>query len=238
MLDAQRTATVVSNHNGMYGRLGREDTEQILFEYPQIAMRVKESLTALGDRVRIFLFTALRHIDIFKRCTGKCLMIICFAMHAHSVPADKVLIREDEEANNMLVIQHGLVEVSTLVESRSDQRLVIERLGRGAVINAHAFLVGDRIDFRVKTITKVTYYTISANQFARVSRDFTDFDKTIQALIKSNFDSQKNIIALDYSYGLQDLRFPTREKQRIYNRYPDKERIKRIILETKNAILF
>ena len=109
----------------------------------------------------------------------------------------------------MIIVQSGLLEIETVMDLRTanETRFVIERLGRGSVINALAFLVEDRIDFTIRAATKSVIYMLDPIQFATVSREFEYFDKVITDIIVSNFDVE-NKIALDYTYG-GDIRFVT-----------------------------
>ena len=117
------------------------------------------------------------------------------------------------------------------------QRFVIERLGRGCVINAHAFLVEDVIDFNITCVKKSVIYSLSARNFARISKEFEAFDKNIQKIIVENFTDTDNKIALDYTFGLTEPKFLTYEQNKRY-RESDRKATKIALLKLKNAIYF
>ncbi len=60
----------------------------------------------------------------------------------------------------MFIIESGIVKVVTKFDKRRPDEFVIERLTRGAIINAKAFLIKDDVDTAFICETTVKCYTL------------------------------------------------------------------------------
>ena len=77
----------------------------------------------------------------------------------------------------MYVIQSGIVELTNSLDKKgSNTKFIIERLGRGSVINATAFLLSGRSDYKLRAVGgMVSYYSISSQVFAKIAKRFPSF---------------------------------------------------------------
>ena len=83
-------------------------------------------------------------------------------MERQTFEKGSILCKKDEVADRMFLIQDGIVEIASKYDRRrEDQNFIIERLGRGAIINHRSFLIQDDADtdFLCRTTVSVFYLT-------------------------------------------------------------------------------
>ena len=110
------------------------------------------------------------------------------------------ICKKDEPAEKMFLIQDGIVEVSVPYDRRREgEKFVIERLGRGAIINHSSFMIRDDADTDFVCRTIVSCFTLSNEKLREVERKRQDL--TAQRLaVKRDLYSPLYPLALDYIF--------------------------------------
>ena len=86
---------------------------------------------------------------------------VIYSMERVTYEKDVLLIKKDDVADRMFVIQEGIVEVACSYDRKIDEPFVIERLGRGAIINHRSFMLKDEADTDFKCITTVSAFELT-----------------------------------------------------------------------------
>lgn len=81
---------------------------------------------------------------------------------------DVLLIKKDDVADRMFVIQEGIVEVACSYDSKIEQQFVIERLGRGSIINHRSFMLKDEADTDFKCMTTVSVFVLTLEKLEQI----------------------------------------------------------------------
>lgn len=96
------------------------------------------------------------------------------------------------------MIQSGVVENVTTVGTKNIPFL-IERLGRGAIINYRSFMVNDEVDTDYRCKGKVSYFTLPLDQFLKFKEKRSDIKKVFLK-VEAEVLLMENEIALDYIF--------------------------------------
>lgn len=67
------------------------------------------------------------------------------------------------------MIGEGVVEASCTYDRRVKQSFIIERLGRGAIINSQTFMLNDDEDTNFVCTTTVSAYMLSTKNFESIA---------------------------------------------------------------------
>ena len=77
---------------------------------------------------------------------------------------DHLLCKKDDIATKMFIIQDGIVEVACKYAPKIEEQFVIERLGRGSIINHRSFMLEDDADTDFRCLTSVSCFELSAEK--------------------------------------------------------------------------
>ena len=84
----------------------------------------------------------------------------------------------------MFLIQQGIVEVAVDYDRRRpDEQFVIEKLGRGAIINHRSFMIGDDADTDFKCATTVSCFYLTFDKMKEIAAKRQDL-QTQRAHVK------------------------------------------------------
>ena len=112
---------------------------------------------------------------------------------------------------------------------------IIEKLGRGSVINHNSFLLNDQIDVKGKCASAVTVFYISESDFKAIRKRDKVLDEKVRE-IEEPLLEKDNCIALDYIISA-----PSGNNNHIYRPFRDKkEEFRRNLLTVrlKNAVMY
>lgn len=139
-----------------------------------------------------------------------------------------LLISRGQVANNLILINEGLVEVSVKYDRRRPgDYFVIERLGRGAIINYRSFMVADDADTDFVCLNTVSVFVLPYKKFEEVRAKRQDLQQA-----KANVELQllrTPPLALDYI-------FHNNERSSIET-YREQLRKNNLRVKFKNAIM-
>ena len=125
-------------------------------------------------------------------------------MERRTFEKGKLICQKDERADNLFLIQDGIVEVSLKYDRRrEDQYFVIERLGRGAIINHRSFMVRDDADTDFVCRTTVSVFQLNYHKFTEIKRKRQDLKRTKEQ-VKAVLFAPLYPLALDYIFHNND----------------------------------
>ena len=94
------------------------------------------------DELSMWLMIEMDKIDYFRNLTLATKQEIIYNMERITYEKGSPICQKDVIADKLILIHQGIVEVSVPYDRRRPgQDFVIERLGRGALINHRAFMV-------------------------------------------------------------------------------------------------
>ena len=164
--DSVRSATVTTKNYCTIGLLEIDTIYEICSNYPFFKESVMENITRYDDQLKIFLMTALRDIEYLADCEEETIQAIALSMKFDWLEPGIVVYGPGETQMCMSIIQTGQIELTTIMDN--DEKIVLERLGRGAILGAYTFLVEDQ-NYVTATCTTATYiYTIERKLFTRL----------------------------------------------------------------------
>ena len=103
-------------------------------------------------------------------------------------------------ADKLILVQQGIVEVSVEYDRRCPgHQFVIERLGRGALINHRSFMVKDDADTDFVCRTMVSCFVLSYEKFTALVKRRNDMKETKKE-VRMELDQSKDPVALDYIF--------------------------------------
>ena len=134
--------------------------------YPFFKESIMDNITRYDDQLKIFLMTALRDIDYLADIDEETIQAIALSMKFDWLEPGIVIYEPGDIQMCMSIIQTGQVELTTVMDS--DEKIVLERLSRGAILGAYTFLVEDQ-NYVTATCTMASYiYTIERKRFTRI----------------------------------------------------------------------
>ena len=152
-----RTASVVARDYGLYGELLDDDVESLFYNHPILEQQMRKQIYSYSDKLRFFLMQALKRVDFMEQAPDDFLLNIAYTMYGNNYEKDEQVFGLNTLSDTMYIVFSGVVSIETEFDSVKAP-FVIERLGRGSVLNAHAFLVEDNLDTIGKVISPATLY--------------------------------------------------------------------------------
>ena len=150
-------------------------------------------------------------------------------MERHTYEKGTFLCKKDALADRLYLIQDGIVEVAIKYDRRrEDQNFVIERLGRGAIINHRSFMVNDDADTDFVCRTTVSAFYLTSAKLNEVMKKRNDL-ATEQTKVSQTIYAPLYPLALDYI-------FHNNERQSV-DLYYETLRKNELRVKFKNAIM-
>ncbi len=111
-----------------------------------------------------------------------------------------LICKKDVIADKLILIQQGIVEVAVKYDRRrDDQYFVIERLGRGGIINHRSFLIADDADTDFVCRTTVSCFVLYFDKFKQVEAKRQDLQQAIK-YVEQELYAPLLPLALDYIF--------------------------------------
>ena len=142
-------------------------------------------------------------IDYFRSLSFMTKQEIIHSMERVTYEKDHLLCRKDEIADKMFVIQDGIVEVACSYAPKIEQQFIIERLGRGAIINHRSFMLKDDADTDFRCLTTVSCFVLTVEKIESIRDKKSDMKKAFGEVEKEVFQP-KWPLALDYIFHNND----------------------------------
>ena len=155
------------------------------------------------DPNRMFLEASLSQVDYFGDLKEQTKQELIYNMNLDVFEQGKTLCEQGKASDRMFVIESGIVKIVTKFDKRLQQNeFVIEKLTRGAIINAKSFLIKDDVDTAFECETTVKCYTLLSQTVDEIdekqqTRNVNDL-KNAKQRVERELALPKNEIALDY----------------------------------------
>lgn len=147
-----------SSNFSTLGKISGVNFEELISKFPEIKNLMIDRVKDYDDNLKIFFEKALTSIDYMQGIPEDAMNEMIFSFTPEQLEKGQIIFEVGDEANEMFIIQNGMVEIYTTMENGVD--FVIERLYRGSVMNHRSFLLLDRIDVAARCATPVSLYYI------------------------------------------------------------------------------
>ena len=136
IFDSKRTATVRSENYGTLAILKMSQFIELSKTFELFSSLFKKQIFKYHDPLTTWLFMEMEKIQYFKNLSLITKQELIYSMERHTYEKGSFLCKTDVKVDRLYLIQEGIVEVAIKYDRRrDDQNFVIERLGRGAIIN-------------------------------------------------------------------------------------------------------
>ena len=100
-------------------------------------------------------------IGYFKTLSLQTKQELIYRMERKTFEKGSLICKKGEKVDQMILIQDGIVEIAVQYDRRcGDQMFVIEKLGRGAIINHRSFMIRDEADTDFVCSTTVSAFVL------------------------------------------------------------------------------
>lgn len=160
--NCRRTATVTSLNYGSLAKLTKTGFSEMSQQFPSMMTSFKQNIYKYKDELRTFLEMECDKIRFFRDLSMLTKQELLNNMERKTYFKDTMICSQGEIVDRMIVIQSGVIEVGTQYDKRrEDELFVIERLGRGAILNAKAFVLKDMADTDFICRTNVSCFELT-----------------------------------------------------------------------------
>ena len=142
LYEVRRTATVKSENYGTLAMLKKSHFNELSKTFDKFKEAWSNQMFKYQDELSMWLMIEMDKIDYFRNLTLATKQEIIYNMERITYEKGSPICQKDVIADKLILIHQGIVEVSVPYDRRRPgQDFVIERLGRGALINHRAFMV-------------------------------------------------------------------------------------------------
>jgi signal-transduction protein with cAMP-binding, CBS, and nucleotidyltransferase domain len=103
---------------------------------PGVKEVILKRIYKYNDKLLKFIKKSMKRVPYFKNLEEGCLADIMFNLVTEKYAKNDILQEPGGDANHLLFLQSGIIEISTSFEG---QEFVIERLFRGSIVNFRTF---------------------------------------------------------------------------------------------------
>ena len=181
--NCKRSATVESCNYGTLAALRKENFLELQNStFENIIEVFKKQICLYDDEVKLFLAFAMEKISYFKYLKLLTKQEIFHSMERVTYEKDALLCKKGDIATKMFVIQDGIIEVACKYAPRIEEEFVIERLGRGSIINHRSFMLEDDADTDFRCLTSVSCFELTADKIREIKGKREDMRTAYRAV--------------------------------------------------------
>ena len=181
--NCKRSATVESCNYGTLAALKKENFLELQNStFENIIEVFKKQICLYDDEVKMFLAFAMEKISYFKYLKLMTKQEIFHSMERVTYEKDALLCKKGDIATKMFVIQDGIIEVACKYAPRIEEEFVIERLGRGSIINHRSFMLEDDADTDFRCLTAVSCFELTADKIREIKGKREDMRTAYRAV--------------------------------------------------------
>ena len=171
LFDSKRTATVRSENYGTLAILKKSQFTELTKTFESFTTIFKKQIFKYQDQLTTWLFMEMSKISYFKELSLLTQQELIYGMERFTYEKGTYLCKKDKTADRLYLIQDGIVEVAIKYDRRrEDQNFIIERLGRGAIINHRSFMVKDDADTDFVCLTTVSVFSLTSEKLEDVKK--------------------------------------------------------------------
>ena len=148
--------------------LSKSNYNELQKSFENITEVFKKQICMYDDDVKMFLEMACEKINYFRTLKYMTKQEILYNMERVTYEKDHLLCKKDDIATKLFVIQDGIVEVACKYATKIEEQFVIERLGRGSIINHRSFMVEDDADTDFRCLTTVSCFELTAEKLKEI----------------------------------------------------------------------
>ena len=127
-----------------------------------------------------------------------------YGMERFTYEKESLICTAGEKTDKLFLIQQGIIEVAIKYDKRRpEQYFVIERLGRGAIINHRSFMIDDDSDTDFVCRTNVSVFVLHYNKVKAIKKRRQDI-RLARKDVKLELKNLKLDLALDYIFHNND----------------------------------
>ena len=194
-------------------------------QFDTIYSLFKNNITLYDDDVKFFIEMACNKIPYFRPLSMLTKQELIFSMERETFEAGHFICKKDDVADRMYLIQEGVVEITSEYSRNPNSQFVIERLGRGAIINHRSFMLKDDADTDFRCKTTVSAFILTYEKMKAVKNRRQDL-KDARRLVKEEVFKPLYPLALDYIFHNNNVAH-----------YDDQIRQNELTVKIKNAIM-
>jgi len=175
IFDSKRTATIRSENYGTLAMLKKVHYTELCKTFDSMAPLFKKQIFKYQDEQTAWLMIEMDKIDYFKSLSLLTKQELIYRMERITFEKGSLICKKDTEVDKLYLVQQGIVEVAVVYDHRmSDQYFVIERLGRGAIINHTSFMGEDLADTDFVCRTTVSCFVLHKSTLEKVMQKRQD----------------------------------------------------------------
>lgn len=224
----KRTASVVSNNYCTLASLCKPQFTELNNQFENMTNAFKKHACLYDDDIKMFIEKEMDKVPYFRRLSVMTKNNLYFGFTRQTFEKGHFLCKRDAIAQNLILIAEGVVEASCAFDRRVKQQFIIERLGRGAIINSQTFMLNDDEDTDFVCTTTVSAYMLTTAAFEQVVSKRSDLKEAQQEVQQYVFRLNPPQIALDYIIH---------NKHENPTEYNEKVRTNHLKVQLKNAIM-
>lgn len=224
--NCKRTATVISNNYCTLAKLSKENFQELQTYFDSLSSHFKRYIATYNDDVRFFMEKEMNKVEYFRSLSVITKQEILYSMERQYFEKGALICRKEEIATQMYLVQSGTVEIVTYDDFK--RPFIIERLGRGAIINHRSFLLKDEADTDFKCSTTMSAFVLSYEAMKKIKHRRQDFKNEYLKVKKEVLASEP--IALDYIFMVES-------KGLTEQQYLNKLKLNSLTVVLKNAIM-
>ena len=181
-----RSATVISNNYNTLARLKLDNFKDLIAEYPEYEICLRNHVIKVYGNMEkqevnpkqvesqqqrqvdpkiAFLKATIKRVDYLKHIDDPIFFDIMFALKSKQYEKDEVVLAEDHNADSLLFIEEGILEVYTHFEANE---FVLERLYRGSAVNHRAYFMKDSMYVNVRCAKEAKILTLSLEDMKEI----------------------------------------------------------------------
>lgn len=197
--NCKRTATVISNNYCTLAKLSKDNFIELQTYFDSLSSHFKRYIATYNDDVRFFMEKEMNKVEYFRQLSVLTKQEILYSMERQYFEKGALICRKEEIATQMYLVQSGTVEIVTYDDFK--RPFIIERLGRGAIINHRSFLLKDEADTDFKCSTTMSAFVLSYEAMKKIKHRRQDFKNEYLKVKKEVLASEP--IALDYIFMVE-----------------------------------
>lgn len=158
-------------------RLSFQNFRDITNEFPIFKRNLKQWIYQYNDPKKKFLERVIKKIFYFKEGLSRDNKHdIYYGLQQKQYENKQVIIKEYSNANCLLIVENGLVEVYTECEGNE---FIIDKLYPGSIINYRAYFMEDLNYVNMRACGKTNILELHRDTLSKVQADNKEFNKKI-----------------------------------------------------------
>lgn len=166
--NCKRTASVESNNYCTLASLSKPQFTELNNVLDNFVLQFKKNSAMYDDDCKLFLEKEMDKVPYFRQLTMITKNELIYGFERITFEKGHFICKRDSLASNLILIAEGIVEASCAYDRRVKQPFIIEKLGRGAIINSQTFMLNDDEDTDFVCATTVSAHLLPTWRFEAI----------------------------------------------------------------------